>query len=138
MSKKVLYENKYLQVFVDESVPYLGFTWNGFVPSTEFRSGVLKCGEFIEDYALTHPNLRLLGDTQTIGVISREDMKWLVEYVTPLYAKAGAKYLAFIMSNNAFGQLSLNNYVSQTTGSEYLTTQIFDNKEEALDWLKSV
>jgi hypothetical protein len=138
MLKKVLYENKHLQIFIDESVPYMAHVWNGFVPSVELRNGILKLTELFKEYAPKYPRLHLLGDTRTLGVISREDMKWLVEDMTPFYVEAGAKYEAFIVSKDAFGQLAVNRYTSQTTEKEYLVAKIFDNTEEALDWLKSV
>lgn len=47
-------------------------------------------------------------------------------------------YEAFVVSQNVFGQMSLNRYIINTTEKGNLTVQIFDTMDNAKAWLKSL
>lgn len=138
MSQEMLYETKNVQMFIDESVPCLVNIWNGFVPSAEFRQSILKLVELLKQHRPNYPKLNLLADTRTLGVISRNDVQWVTEEINPLYLEAGAQFEAFVFSKDAFGQIAVNRYVTQTTTKGDFIVQIFDDLEEAKNWLKSL
>jgi hypothetical protein len=138
MPQEMLYETKNVQMFIDESVPCLVNVWNGFVPSIEFRQSILKLVELLKEQRPNYPKLHLLADTRTLGVISRNDVEWVTQEINPLYLEAGAQFEAFVLSKDAFGQIAVNRYVSQTTAKGEFIVQIFDDLEKAKDWLKSV
>jgi hypothetical protein len=73
-----------------------------------------------------------------MGVISRNDLQWATEEINPLLLDAGVKYEAFVISKDAFGQIAVNRYVTQTLKQGSFHVQIFDDIESAKQWLKSV
>lgn len=138
MPPKMLYETKNVQMFIDESIPCLVNIWNGFIPSVEFRNAILKLVELLKEHRPKYPKLHLLADTRTLGVISRDNVQWVTEEINPLYLEAGVQFEAFVLSKDAFGQIAVNRYVSQTTAQGDFIVQIFDDFEKAKNWLKSV
>lgn len=138
MSQEMLYETQNVQMFIDESVPCLVNVWNGFVPSTEFRRSIFKLVELLKEHRPKYPKLHLLADTRTLNVVSRNDVQWVTEEINPLYLEVGVQFEAFVLSKDAFGQLAVNRYVSQTTAQGEFIVQIFNDLEVAKAWLKSV
>lgn len=135
---KMLYETDRVQMFIDESVPCLMNVWNGFVPSAEFRQSILKLVDLLKEQRPHYPKLNLLADTRALNVISRNDIQWVTDEINPLYLEAGAQFEAFVLSKDAFGQVAVNRYISQTTKQGIFSVQMFDDLEQAKAWLKSV
>lgn len=138
MSQKMLYETKNVQMFIDESVPCLVNVWNGFLPSVEFRRSILKLVDILKEQRPKYPKLTLLADTRTLGVISRNDVQWVSDEINPIYLEVGVQFEAFVLSKDAFGQVAVNRYVSQTTEKGEFIVQIFNDMEKAKAWLKSI
>jgi hypothetical protein len=138
MPRKILHETDKIQMFIDESVPCFVGIWNGFIPSKEFRENILKKVELLKEHCPKYPKLHSLVDARTMGVISRNDLQWATDEINPLLLEAGVKYEAFVISKDAFGQVAVNRYVTQTLKQGSFHVQIFDDLEEAKQWLKSV
>jgi hypothetical protein len=138
MSKEMLYETTNVQMFIDESVPCLVNVWNGFIPSIEFRDSIFKLVELLKEYRPKYPKLHLLADTRTLNVVSRNDIQWVTDEINPLYLEAGVQFEAFVLSKDAFGQVAVNRYVTQTLKQGAFCVQMFDNIKDAKQWLKSV
>lgn len=138
MPQEMLYETDRVQMFIDESVPCLVNIWNGFVPSAEFRQSILKLVELLKEQRPKYPKLHLLADTRTLNVVSRNDIQWVTDEINPLYLEIGVQFEAFVLSKDAFGQVAVNRYVTQTLKQGSFHVQIFDDLEEAKQWLKSV
>jgi hypothetical protein len=138
MPRKILHETDKIQMFIDESVPCFVGIWTGFIPSKEFRENILKKVELLKEYCPKYPKLHSLVDARTMGVISRNDLQWATDEINPLLLEAGVKYEAFVISKDAFGQVAVNRYVTQTLKQGSFHVQIFDDLENAKQWLKSV
>lgn len=138
MPDKILYETKNVQMYIDESVPCLINVWNGFIPSKNFRDAILKLVELLKEHRPNYPKLHLLADTRTLGVVSRDDVQWVSNEINPLYLEVGTQFEAFVLSQDAFGQMAVKRYVSQTTEKGSFTVQMFTDIDEAKAWLKSV
>ncbi|MEY3220033.1 MAG: hypothetical protein RIT27_1390 [Pseudomonadota bacterium] len=138
MANKILYETKNVQMYIDESVPCLVNVWSGFVPSKHFRDAILKLVELLKEHRPHYPKLHLLADTRTLGVVSRDDVQWVSDKINPLYLEAGAQFEAFVLSEDAFGQMAVKRYVSNTTEKDAFTVQMFTTLEDAKAWLISV
>ncbi len=136
--RKILFSTNNIVFYIDETVPCLVNEWRGFIKSSDFRSGILKLLEVYKEQQPHYQNLHLLADTRTLGVINREDLAWITEEINPQYVALGAHYEAFVVSENAFGQISLNRYIVSTMEKGNFTVQIFDTMENAKAWLKSL
>jgi len=138
MSQKILHKTNNVQMFIDESVPCFVGVWDGFIPSKEFRINILKKVELLKEYCPKYPKLHSLVDARTMGVVSRNDLQWVTDEINPLHLEAGIKYEAFVISKDAFGQVAVNRYVTQTLKQGSFHVQTFDDIEKAKDWLKSL
>lgn len=137
-NSEILFSTKNITFYIDETIPCLVNEWRGFVKSSEFRAGILKLLAMYKEKKPHYPKLHLLADTRTLGVISREDLAWVTEEINPQYIELDAHYEAFVVSQNVFGQMSLNRYIVNTTEKGNLTVQIFDTMDNAKAWLKSL
>jgi|GEM_PF-2546244 len=135
---EILYQTKNVVMYIDKTVPCLVNEWHGFINSKSFRQSILTLVSLLEKHKLQYPKLPLLADTQTLGVIKSDDLKWVTEDINPQYVAAGATHEAFIVSEDAFGQIALEKYMVQTTEQGDFTVQIFDNIETAKTWLKEI
>lgn len=134
----ILYSNKNVRFYIDETVPCLVNEWDGFIPSAVFRQSIIKLLEIAKQHRPLYPKLPLLADTRTLGVISRADLDWVTNEINHLYVAAGIQHEAFVMSQDAFGNVALNRYITQTTKYGTFTVQIYPTLEEAVKWLKSI
>lgn len=138
MPQKILYKTKNVQMYIDESIPCLVGIWDGFIPNQEFRTNIWKKVELLKEHRPKYPKLHSLVDARTMGVVSRENVQWVSEEINPLFLEAGVQYEAFVLSKDAFGQIAINRYVTQTTQKGNFIVQIFDDVEQAKAWLKSI
>jgi len=136
--REILFSTNNIVFYIDETVPCLINEWRGFIKSSDFRSGILKLLAVYKEQQPHYQTLYLLADTRTLGVISREDLAWVTEEINPQYVALGTHYEAFVVSKDAFGQISLNRYMVSTTKKGNFTVQIFDTMEDAKAWLRSL
>lgn len=136
--KKILFSTNNIRMYIDEEVPCLVNEWSGFIKSADFRAAISTLLEIYKQQKPHYSKLYLLADTRTLGVISREDLAWVTDEINPKYTALGAIYEAFVVSENLFGQASLQRYVVQTTAQGIFTVQLFDTVEAAKTWLKSL
>lgn len=136
--ENLLFNTNNIRMYIDDSVPCLVNEWQGFIKSAEFRAGILTLLEIYQQQKIYYPKLSLLADTRTLGVISREDLTWVVEEINPRYIELECQYEAFVVSQDMFGQTALQRYTTQTTASGSFVVQIFDTLDNAKDWLKSL
>jgi hypothetical protein len=134
----ILYSNKNVRFYIDETVPCLVNEWDGFIPGAVFRQSIIKLLEIAKQHRPLYPKLPLLADTRTLGVISRADLDWVTNEINHLYVEVGIQHEAFVMSQDAFGNVALNRYITQTTKYGTFTVQIYPTLEEAVKWLKSI
>ncbi len=134
---KILYETHNIRFYIDESIPCLVNEWHGFIKSHDFRAGILKLAEILEQQRPLYPKLSMLADTRTLGALTRVDLEWVTNEINPLYVDAGVTHEAFIVSQDVFGTSALNRYTKQTTEHGIFTVQLFDDIEKAKTWLKA-
>ncbi|WP_250631855.1 hypothetical protein [Rhodoflexus caldus] len=100
--------------------------------SEEFRTGVLKSGEF----AITHKVILWLLDQRNMNV-HPNDHTWFFTEWQPAFDKAmpGGRKIAIIPAKNLFSEFSIKmeNQRIEKTGN--MSVKYFFDKEEAKKWL---
>jgi len=109
-------------------------SWKGYFNSDFFRNGVEKTNQLFEKQA---PVEIFLVDISTSGVIKNEDTEWAAETAIPRAIKNGLKYYGFVVPENVFAQLSLNNFRKQLNQPS-LETKLFDNLNSAKKWAEEI
>lgn len=130
---KVL-DEKFVTIEFDPSQSLLTQTWLGFITSDNFRRAIDKTVEFSKENSVK----LLISDTTQLSIVRREDTEYAAS-VMPELIQNGLKRMAFVLSENAFAQMSVKNFESQTKGKvdENELVKHFSNMTHAKSWVIS-
>jgi hypothetical protein len=107
--------------------------WHGFPSSTEYRTGLKKILEVVEEKKLS----KLMVDTTSMKMIGQEDQKWTIRYFLPKVFKNGCKAAAIIPSADYFNRLSVANILNNIKDPDK-QVKVTPDQEEAKQWLKNI
>lgn len=130
-----LFENEYVKIAIDESVPCL--EWVGkkaFIPSTEFRLSEEKSLQFYREHKKKYPKMEWFVDARHIDAIDPADTQWVIDEILPQFAKAGLTKEAFVIPESALGIITVNHYKS--TSGHTIEIELFKTGRAAKNWLK--
>lgn len=131
-----IYESNYMTLYFCTKDNIIEEVWNETsekMKEKEFQTEILTTLKYMEIHQAKYylVNAKLLHFT-----ISVELQAWMFQnFITP-FLKLGIYYAAFVMPTEIITQLS----IEQTTDEEsdgIFHRRFFDNKKEALNWLKS-
>jgi hypothetical protein len=128
-----LYDDEFITLSIDESVPCLEWIGKKFMSSEEFRVSEEKSLQFYKQFKGKYPRFEWFVDARNIGPIGTEDTQWVVEKILPQFAAAGLKKEVFVIPTSALGKIVLRNYVS--SAGKVIEIQAFSTVEEAKNWL---
>ncbi len=104
-----------------------------FIHGEEFRN-VLRTGlDIIKQYGIT----KWLSDDRNNSALPTEDLHWSMEYWLPHAFNLGWRYWAIIMPDKIAGQLSMNRLLKMVI-DKGMVIQVFEDADEAMQWLESV
>lgn len=125
----ILYDTTIASVLYIKKREYLYLTIEGFVNS-ETLSEVVDALQ----HGITHNHVKkIIFDTSKVKVIKKEDIQLLTLTLIPLLSKSVVSKIAFINSDDVFGNKSVNMLAS--IFNEHIPTQAFPNMENAEIWL---
>lgn len=129
-----LSDNESITISIDESVPCLEWIGKKRISSEEFRDSEQKSLQFYLRYKTKYPRLEWFVDARNVGVLTPEDIQWVIDRILPKFASAGLKKEAFVVPSSAIGKIIIRNYVSKA--GDIIEIKSFDNSEAAKNWLK--
>ncbi|MCS7019399.1 MAG: hypothetical protein RMJ87_08990 [Cytophagales bacterium] len=128
-----VYQSKYLTLEVIPEQKFMQVSWS---PATAqmtdeiFKAELTRYAEVAEQY---RPEKCLI-DTSVFGMtIVPETQEWVQANIHSRSLKAGIKKFAYIVSQDIFAQLSIEQTMEES--GFVFTTQYFDNQQQAMDWL---
>jgi hypothetical protein len=124
------FNEHYLAITHDASVPCVIMQWKSFATSQEFRKG-LNSGLHMVN---THKVGNWLADLRKMDVIDPEDEQWSNTDWFPRALQAGIRKMALIPSEDVFNNMAVENIMSQVTSN--LQVHYFKDLESAKAWLK--
>ncbi|WP_333819197.1 hypothetical protein [Ohtaekwangia sp.] len=134
-----LFEEKYGIVEYDASIPCIVLTVSGFMTSEQFRFLLNKGLEHYITKKKDHDKLLWVADTRKHAVHSDEDMRWVADDWNPRALAAGLRYMAFVLPENVFGDLTLKKYAQHTEKrNDDLVMEMFGDLQAAKAWCKEV
>lgn len=89
------------------------------------------------DLIIKHHATKWLSDDRGVPVLRKEDTDWGAVNWFPQTAKAGWKYWAIMVPEQAIGKMNLET-LAETYGKLGVTTRFFNDLDEAMKWLESV
>jgi hypothetical protein len=133
-SLTVFYEDNYAKIEFDQSIPCIKLTLDG-VPrySEHYQMVQRKRVELLKRESKKFGRINLLTDSSTAGLVLDEDVNFFKHEILPEIEKAGVRFLAIVMPESKFTQLTIREMTERT---ELITVKYFDSMREARVWLR--
>jgi signal transduction histidine kinase len=126
------YASEHVTIVTDYENQWLDVDWKGFQNPQSIKQEGYK---YLEIFKKSGFNKVLNDNTHVMGTWS-DAAEWVGEEWFPMMEAAGLKYFAWIYSQSTFSQLSADKSIDVLKAG--VTTRLFNNKTEAINWLKSV
>jgi len=126
-SEKAIYKNYYRP---DDG--YVTMEWHGYANSQQFREGT----EEMFKELVKHNATKVLGQIKDMVLISYEDQAWLLDYFLPKAIAGGFRAIALVRPVHYFNKVAIET-VAYKVNQEKLRIQIFNDVDEAREWLKN-
>lgn len=133
----VLIEESYGSMLLAREVPCLIVQWHGFANRQQFQSLMDRgLALYSEEARRTQP-LGWLADTRHISAITPADQQCLNTDWNPRAYTAGIRHVSFVLAENVFGQIAVQNYTSNTEAAAAYVIEPahFRTMPEAKHWL---
>ena len=128
-----IFENAYVKIAFDVSIPCLEWIGKQYIPSAEFRNSEEKLLQVYREYTKKFPMMPICIDARLIGVISPKDTQWVAEVIVPQAIEAGLKKEAFIVAEG-LSKMTISHYKLET--GQPVEIGMFLSVDDAKDWLK--
>jgi len=131
---EAFFEDGYARVEFDPSIPCVKLTLDGVPRHSEHYQFVQrKRLELLNRESKKFGRVNLLTDSSTAGPVLDEDVMFFKQQVLPEMEKAGVRFLAIVMPESKFTQLTIR---EMTERSRSITVRYFDSMREARTWLR--
>ena len=104
---------------------------NGFVTTEKFIEVALETHNLRKKHFVK----KQLNDIQNMKILTKDIQLWLNDSWFPTAKSNGLKYLAFIVPNNTFGELSMKAVNNEAKEKYGIDIEYFMNEERAKQWL---
>ncbi len=125
-------DEKFVRLEYDSVNNLIIQTWIGFISSENFKRAIDSTISFSE----RNPVKGIISDTSQLSIVRREDTEYAAS-IMPRLIKNGLKKMAFVLSENAFAQMSVKNFENQTKNKmeENELVKNFVNLDKAKAWV---
>lgn len=107
--------------------------WNGYATSPQFREGT----ELMLNTLIQHRASKVIADIKEMTLIGMEDQQWLDTYFLPRAIDHGFKAIAIIKPDSYFNKVAVESISFKVAGDK-LKIQLFNNLEDAREWLGNI
>lgn len=126
------FKEDYLIIRYEASLDLIHLQWNTkFLTDVQYKKGCEAALKLIQEKKCT----RWLGDLTNMGVIPLESQHWTNQNWFPRLFESSLQHMGLIVSKDIFNKVAVNNIINKANGISF-ATKYFQNKEEALVWLK--
>lgn len=122
--------NKVYTIYFDRESDCVIMDWDGYATSAEFREGT----ETMLNLLIENKAHKVLADVKDMVLIGMEDQKWMETSFLPRAIRFGFKACALVKPTSYFNKVAIET-ISLKADKDQLLINIFDTKEEAVDWL---
>jgi len=129
-----LYQSKYQQIDFDANTGIMQNTWGSesiYMTADEYKSNLEKLVNLIQQHKATKQLINTLNFEFTIDI---ELQEWTDEQVSQKNRDAGIKKVAFVIAEEIFPQMSIEQTMEPNEGSK-MDVRYFTTPEEAHTWL---
>ena len=133
MAKMTILDTEYATLWYYPEKKIVHHVFHKFIYGQEFRNVLEKGLETFQQYGAQ----KWLSDDRKNSALPTEDLEWGMGNWFPRVFGSGWEYWAVVMPDKIAGQMNMDrimkNYIDQG-----LVVQVFDDPDEALNWLESV
>ncbi|MCA9904111.1 MAG: hypothetical protein KC547_09655 [Anaerolineae bacterium] len=133
MKKDTILETDYATLWYYPDNKIVHHQFHKFIHGDRFREVLSKGLEIVE----TDGAQKWLSDDRNNSTLTAADSAWAVDVWTPRVMAAGWKYWAIVLPDKVVGKMNMQRYI-EMNAELGVTIDIFDDADEALQWLESV
>ncbi|HAS40329.1 MAG TPA: hypothetical protein DCS93_07610 [Microscillaceae bacterium] len=129
-----LYQSKYQQIDFDSNTGIMQNTWiseSVYMTADEYKSNLEKLVNLIAQHQATKQLVNTLNFEFTIDI---ELQDWTDEHVNKKNREAGVRKVAFVIAEEIFSQMSIEQAMEPNEGSK-MDVRYFTTPQEAQSWL---
>jgi hypothetical protein len=136
----IIFEDNTVKLELDADVPCIIWKPLKFLAGDGWRKPFEKGMDFMEIKIKEMPNLGWINDAALLKVVKPDDLLWLNKNVNDRAYNFGAKKVAFVLPDNAFGNWAVKIYADFTNKRSDNKFQIkaFNTLGEAKKWISAV
>ncbi len=129
-----IYQSKYVShiYYLDQQILEAIWTEGGLMNDDEYRQESLN---FIQAARNHRPKAGLIDTRDFQFTIVPETQEWLNTVIFPELIKAGIRKMAFLVTDDLFSQVSIEQAMDEKTAKEGFQTRFFDDYESAKAWV---
>ncbi len=127
----IIRDDGLVRIEVDPEHSLITSTWNGFVPSENYREALWQILTLVR---VRHLNL-WLSDTRSMGAILHGDEKWSIEVFMPQIIQFGLRRVAVVRGEDYFTHRATERMVDATAEVAPFKVELFADPDEAERWL---
>jgi hypothetical protein len=133
----VIFEDETVKLDFEPEVPCIIWRPLKFLAGETWRKPFIKGMDFMEEKIKSIPNLGWINDARLLKVVKPDDLLWLNKNVNDRAYRFGAKKVAFVLPDSAFGKWAVKFYADFTNKRTDNQFQIkaFLTMEEAKKWI---
>jgi hypothetical protein len=133
---KPFFKDDYATIELDDSIPCIKLTLDGIPRYSEHYQYVqVKRLELLRSEVRNYPKLHMLTDSKTAGPVLDEDVSYFKDSIMPEMEKIGVRYLAIVLPDNKFTQLTIKEMTQETS---VMQVQYFNSVRSARHWLRKM
>lgn len=124
------YYSDFAEISYDASYGYISYIWKTPPTPDEFKLGCEKLLLAIQHFKCG----KAMVDTRQMGAIQDEVLEWMTSDWMVRAAANGYESVAVIVPIDIFASLAVNEIIDRV--NDRVVHHNFDDKEEALDWIR--
>ncbi len=133
MSKKTILDTDYVTLWYYPETRIVHHKFHKYIYGEELRQVLEKGLAIFQQYGAE----KWLSDDRENSALTTEDAAWAQEDWFPRVFESGWKYWALVMPDKVVGKVNMQRYIDNFA-QQGLTIDVFDDPDEALQWLESV
>jgi hypothetical protein len=131
-----VYESQYKEVHFYPETQLLEEVWyekSKLMREHEFKEEMLVYVDLLKKH---QPQGVLVNSQKLLFTIAPSVQTWMAEQVFVVYPSVGMRYKAFVMSEEFFTHVSLEQHLEEDR-TNYFSSKTFETREAALAWLEA-
>jgi hypothetical protein len=126
------------EIYLDTQSPSILNVFVAPQTSAELRFHVEQILKHYKEHCSQFPNLGYISDNRRMGALSPEDIDWASSYFTPTIMGYGLRGMAFIVPDDIFAQMNIDDFTQASTDQHQFIVRYFNDLELARQFVRAL